>query len=155
MRIMKNINTGDLEYAPAISADGLELYFTRASQTSVSIMLATRTSLNDPFGEPLALRQLMGFVEAPSISLDLQELFFHKKVDDTFGIYRAERRTALTEPRPQGSVTKNRKLRQTGSLLPPAPLAGLLDGAKLHILLARRLQSVLPLRSKGNCAILP
>jgi hypothetical protein len=90
-RILKNINTGDLQYAPAISADGLELYFTRASQTSVSIMVATRPSVKDPFGEPLALRQLMGFVEAPSISLDLQEMFFHKKVGNTFGIYRAER----------------------------------------------------------------
>jgi hypothetical protein len=90
-RILKNINTGDLQYAPAISADGLELYFTRASQTSVSIMVATRTSANDPFGEPAALRQLLGFVEAPSISLDRKEMFFHKKVGNTFVIYRAER----------------------------------------------------------------
>jgi hypothetical protein len=29
--IMKNVNTGALEYAPAISADGRELFFTRAS----------------------------------------------------------------------------------------------------------------------------
>jgi hypothetical protein len=90
-RLLKNINTGDLEYAPAISADGLELYFTRARQKSVNIMVATRASVNDPFGEPLALRQLMGFVEAPSISLDLQEMFFHKKVGAIFVIYRAER----------------------------------------------------------------
>lgn len=90
-RILKNINTGDLQYAPAISADGLELYFTRASPTSVNIMVATRTSANDPFGEPTALRQLMGFVEAPSISLDCKEMFFHKKVGNTFAIYRAER----------------------------------------------------------------
>jgi hypothetical protein len=90
-RILKNINTGDLQYAPAISADGLELFFTRASRTSVNILVATRTSVNDPFGEPLALRQIMGFVEAPSISLDRKEMFFHKKVGDTFVIYRAER----------------------------------------------------------------
>jgi hypothetical protein len=90
-RIMKNINTGDLQYAPAISADGLELYFTRARQTSVNIMGATRSSVNDSFGEPLVLRALMGFVEAPSISLDGKEMFFHKKVGNTFGIYRAQR----------------------------------------------------------------
>jgi hypothetical protein len=90
-RFLKNINTGDLEYAPAISADGRELYFTRARQTSVNIMVATRTSVNDPFGEPLALRQLIGFVEAPGISLDLQEMFFHKKVGPIFVIHRAER----------------------------------------------------------------
>ena len=82
-RILKNINTGDLQYAPAISADGLELFFTRATRTSVSILVATRTSVNDPFVEPLVLRALMGFVEAPSISLDRKEMFFHKNVGHT------------------------------------------------------------------------
>jgi hypothetical protein len=91
-RIMKNINTGALQYAPAISADGLELYFTRASQlTGVRIMVAARISVNDPFGEPRALNQLTGFVEAPSISLDRKEMFFHKKVGGIFVICRAER----------------------------------------------------------------
>lgn len=58
-RIMKNINTGPLAYAPAISANGPELYFTRASQleagsggndAKVRIVVATRSSLNDAFG---------------------------------------------------------------------------------------------------------
>jgi hypothetical protein len=91
-RIMKNINTGALEYAPAISADGRELFFTRASQSSVRIMVAARTSDDVPFGEPRVLRALSGFVEAPSISLDEKEMFYHKKVGDRFAIYRAERR---------------------------------------------------------------
>ena len=52
-RIMKNINTDALEYAPSLSAYGLELYFTRASQlmagseapgAMVRIMVATRIS---------------------------------------------------------------------------------------------------------------
>jgi len=91
-RIMKNINTGALQYAPAISADGLELYFTRASPlTGVRIMVAARISVNDPFGEPRVLSQLTGFVEAPSISLDSKEMFFHKRVGEKFVIYRAER----------------------------------------------------------------
>ena len=89
-RIMRNINTGGLEYAPAISADGRELYFTRASPFP-RIMVATRTSVSQPFGEPLALSALTGFVEAPTISLDTQEMFFHKKVSQRFAIYRAER----------------------------------------------------------------
>jgi hypothetical protein len=99
-RILKNINTGALEYAPAISANGLELYFTRASQSEpgrsetgakVRIMVATRSSANEPFGEPRVLSALTGFVEAPSISLDGGELFFHKKVGDKYVIYRADR----------------------------------------------------------------
>ncbi len=93
-RIMKNINTGALQYAPAISADGRELYFTRASQlTHLRIMVATRAADHEPFGEPRALTALAGFVEAPTITLDSKEMFFHKKVGDKFVIYRAERNT--------------------------------------------------------------
>lgn len=93
--IMKNINTGALQYAPCISADGRELYFTRASlragRPSLRIMVATRASPDQPFGEPRVLRALSGYVEAPSISLDSKEMFFHRKVGDKFEIYRAER----------------------------------------------------------------
>ena len=98
--IMKNVNTSALQYAPCISADGLELYFTRASQLMAGadapgalprIMVATRTSVNEPFGEPRALTALSGFVEAPTISLDRKEMFFHKRVGKIFMIYRAER----------------------------------------------------------------
>ena len=95
--IMKNINTGALQYAPCISANGLELYFTRASQRpsgpSVRIMVATRPSADQPFGEPAVLQSLTGFVEAPSISVDGKEMFFHKKIGDRYSIYRAERNT--------------------------------------------------------------
>jgi hypothetical protein len=99
-QIMKNINTGPLAYAPAISANGLELYFTRASQSEpgatgisakVRIVVARRSSLSDPFGEPEVLGALKGFVEAPSVSRDESELFFHKKVGDKYIIYRAVR----------------------------------------------------------------
>ena len=100
-RVMQKINTGALEYAPAVSADGLELYYTRASlvmkgdrpEPSVRIMAATRASATEPFGEPRVLSALSGFVEAPTISLDRKEMFYHRKVGDKFAIYRAERRT--------------------------------------------------------------
>ncbi|MGD0302495.1 MAG: hypothetical protein ABSE86_35925 [Bryobacteraceae bacterium] len=89
---MRNVNTGALQYAPAISADGLELYFTRATPAALPrIMLATRNSVNDPFGEPRVLEALTGFVEAPSISLDRNEMFFHKRVGEKFVIFWAER----------------------------------------------------------------
>jgi hypothetical protein len=54
-------------------------------------MVATRTSADVPFDEPRGLRALTGFVEAPIISLDGKEMFYHKKVGDKFAIYRAER----------------------------------------------------------------
>ena len=90
--IMKNVNTSALEYAPAISADGLELYFTGVSEgTGPRIMVATRAATDKPFDQPCAIKALTGFVEGPSIPLDGKELFFHKKLNNTFVIFRAER----------------------------------------------------------------
>jgi hypothetical protein len=85
--IMKKVNTGGFEYAPTISADGLELYYNSGPR----IMVATRTSTDQPFGAPRIIKALTGFVEAPSISLDRKELFLHKRVNDTFVIFRAVR----------------------------------------------------------------
>src|ERR1700732_2696568 len=49
--IMRNVNTPALEYAPDISGDGLELYFTRASEeTGLRVMLARRDSGDTPLG---------------------------------------------------------------------------------------------------------
>lgn len=98
--ILKNINTGALNYAPCISADGLELFFTRASrrklpsgaiEPGVRIMVATRTSADAPFGTPAVLHALPGFVEAPTLSLDGKEMFFHQKVGNRYVIERATR----------------------------------------------------------------
>lgn len=100
--IMMNINTGPLAYAPAISADGLELFFTRASMSAsgpaeerarLRIVVATRTSVYEPFGEPRVLTALTGYVEAPSISQDGLELFFHKKIGSRYLIYRAVKKS--------------------------------------------------------------
>jgi hypothetical protein len=98
--LLINVNTDALNYAPCISANGLELFFTRASrrmnaagklEPTVRILVATRTATNNSFGKPEVLGALQGFVEAPSISLDEKELFFHKKIGDRFVIERAER----------------------------------------------------------------
>ena len=106
-RIMKNINSGALQYAPAISADGRELFFTRASQLMAGadapgalprIMVARRNSVTEPFGEPRVLAALAGFVEAPSVSLDGKEMFFHKKIGEKFLIYRAVRQCQHGNP---------------------------------------------------------
>jgi hypothetical protein len=100
--LLAHVNTPALEYAPAISADGLELYFTRASQlmagrdgqgAKLRIMVARRPRADAPFDAPRVLEALDGFVEAPSLSLDGREMFFHKKVEGRFVIHRAERRS--------------------------------------------------------------
>lgn len=116
--LLSNQNTTALEYAPCLSADGLELFFTRAGKLSKAdarrkfddphdksndrevyfrIMVARRKSTADPFGKPSALGALAGFVEAPTITDDKKEMFYHKKMGDQFRIFRAVRNSAATE----------------------------------------------------------
>lgn len=92
--IMKRINTEqDLEYAPSITSDGLELFFTRFNEcTSLpEILVAKRGSLSEPFRTPERIGVLTGFVEAPSITQDKKMLYYHQKVDGVFTIYKASR----------------------------------------------------------------
>jgi len=88
------INSGDPEYAPALSADGLELYFTRVTGIwpfrSPKIFRATRGTLEQPFGKPARVEAIDGFVEGPSIAAD-GTIYFHKKVDGRFEIWRLRR----------------------------------------------------------------
>lgn len=95
--LMRAINTAPLQYAPAITADGLELYFTRATlkpPLPLETMVATRKSVNEPFGTPVRLPVIEGFSEAPSLTLDRKELYFHHQdpVTKRFSIYRVTRR---------------------------------------------------------------
>jgi polyhydroxybutyrate depolymerase len=95
--ILGQINTAErLEYAPAISPDNLELFFTRAERSSgrviaVHIYRAVRSRVADPFGAPEAIGAISGFVEAPSLSSDGRSLYYHKKDGDRFFVYRVTR----------------------------------------------------------------
>jgi hypothetical protein len=101
-KILKEVNSGPLQYAPAITDDGLELYFTRCENSAVptagmtmpplmQTMVAFRKKTDEPFGRPVRLNAIEGFAEAPSLTLDKRELFFHKKVADRFRIFRLQR----------------------------------------------------------------
>jgi len=93
--LLGKVNRGGLVYAPAVSPDGRELYFTRASfPAGMRVLVATRAAEGEPFGEPRVLSALSGKVEAPSVSSDLQELFFHKDVGGRWKIFRARRNEA-------------------------------------------------------------
>jgi len=92
--ILAAVNTGALEYAPAISGDGRELFFTRADEQGPRIMVAVRKDVSSPFGTPERLTALAGFVEAPSVAPDGHEIFFHRKEGPRFLIYRSERAVA-------------------------------------------------------------
>jgi len=90
-RIMKTINAGTLNYAPATSASGLEIYFTRVSPSGPAIYLASRSDTSAPFGEPGKIEAASGFVEGPTLSPDEKSLYYHKRENGHFVIYRLSR----------------------------------------------------------------
>ncbi len=99
-RIMANINTGQLEYAPATTGDELTLYFTRADldnlltsrgDAELGIYVASRKSPDEPFGMPVKIDAIRGFVEAPTVAPD-GAIYFHKNDGGKFVLYRAERK---------------------------------------------------------------
>jgi len=95
--ILKNVNTPALEYAPCTSGDQLELYFTRVDApltiaSVTQIYVAVRKSITEPFGQPVPLGALTGFVEAPTITGDGKRLYFHRrKADGKFAAYLTRR----------------------------------------------------------------
>ena len=92
--IFLHINTDALEYAPAISSDELEIFFTRLEQDLSSppaIYRAVRNSTEDPFGKPELVSGISGFVEAATLSSDGSTLYYHKKENNLFVIFRVIR----------------------------------------------------------------
>jgi Tol biopolymer transport system component len=88
--ILARVNTNALEYAPSISADGLELFFTRKTK-GLAIYQARRSARGEPFGEPERIAAIAGFVEAPSITADGRTLYYHRRGLRGFRIYRVIR----------------------------------------------------------------
>ncbi len=90
--IMKKVNTSkNLEYAPAISSSGLELFFTRLNGTDAALYVATRTDASSPFGVPRKITAANGFVEGPTLSPDEKSLYYHKREGNLCVIYRVTR----------------------------------------------------------------
>lgn len=90
--IFKNINTKAIEYAVAISADELEIYFTRLNPpitpTSIpEIFYATRNDKESSFDFPRKVPNINGFVEAATISPDNKLIYFHKKSGEKISLF--------------------------------------------------------------------
>jgi hypothetical protein len=93
--VMANVNTDKLEYAPAISADGLELFFTRFDPGTAEsrIYRSVRSGKSGAFGAPQLVSAIEGFVEGPAFSPDEKSLYYHRKNTGTelYEIYRVTR----------------------------------------------------------------
>jgi hypothetical protein len=91
--ILKNINSDLPEYAASLSSDGLELFFNRSNLPhDFKIMKASRSSINEAFGIPLEIETTSGgIIEGASITSDGKELFYHKKINGQFKIFKVRR----------------------------------------------------------------
>ena len=94
-RLLAAVNTPEgLEYAPATTADGLTLFFTRlpADLSGLPvIMMSVRQSLEAPFSEPVAVPGITGFAEAPTVSPDGRRLYYHRRQGAGFALYTVSR----------------------------------------------------------------
>ena len=94
--IVANVNTAaGLEYAPAISADGRELFFTRLNLSAMQarIYRSTRTSSTATFATPQLVSAISGFAEGPALSPAEKSLSYHREnaANGRFEIYRVTR----------------------------------------------------------------
>ncbi len=90
--IMATVNdTNYVVYAPHISSDGLELYYTRFSQSALlntEICVAVRTGTLQVFGTPVVIYSANGFApEAPTLSTDKNKLYYHKTQGGIYKIF--------------------------------------------------------------------
>jgi hypothetical protein len=105
--IMKSINDSNYNfYAPCITSDDLELYFTRYPRDTITIgtlfeiCVAVRNSSLDTFSTPVVLfsDSIANLIEAPTLTKDKQIMYYHVKTptshkvvmryrDNTTGVY--------------------------------------------------------------------
>ncbi len=90
--ILASINAKGLNYAPAASASELEIFFTRLDGGGPAIYTAHRSATTSPFGEPMKIAAIGGFVEGPTLSPDGKSLYYHRRDGARFDLYRVTRR---------------------------------------------------------------
>lgn len=89
--LLAAINTADLEYAPCLSRNGLELYFSRYAGGEFAIYRSTRWRNDATFEVPQRVRIVDDFIEAPALSPDERSLYFHRRVGARFEVWRVSR----------------------------------------------------------------
>lgn len=81
--IFSNINdTNYIVYAPQITPDGLELYYSRLliGGYDTEICVSVRNSVSDVFSFPMIIHSNFGyFPEAASPTIDKQKIYYHQK----------------------------------------------------------------------------
>ena len=93
--LLQHINNADyIFYAPCISSDNLEFYYTRylkgtiTSNTLFEICVAVRDNSKADFSTPKVLfsEVISDLIEAPTLSTDKSILYYHRKVANSHKI---------------------------------------------------------------------
>lgn len=93
--VLQNINNENyIYYAPCISSDNLEFYFTRylkgqiTQATVFEICVAVRSDSSKQFSVPKVLfsETISDIIEAPTLSVDKKIIYYHKKISGTHQI---------------------------------------------------------------------
>jgi hypothetical protein len=86
-----NDTTNYIVYAPQLSEDGLELYFTRLLHNSINteICVSSRLSTSAAFGAPSVLvsSPTGELPEAATVSADKSKIYYHKKQGGVFKLF--------------------------------------------------------------------
>jgi Tol biopolymer transport system component len=86
------VNTAALEYAPCISRDDRELFFTRSAHGRSQLYRSTRNGSDSPFLAPSLIDEVKsGTAEGPALSADERSLYFHQLDGGLFAIFRIRR----------------------------------------------------------------
>jgi len=100
--ILQNINDANyIYYAPCISSDNLELYFTRylkgeiTSSTTFEICVAVRSNSSSEFSIPSVLfsENISNLIEAPTLTVDKKIIYYHQKTSNSHKIMMRYRNT--------------------------------------------------------------
>jgi hypothetical protein len=76
-------------YAPHITRDGMELYYTRIlnSTLQTEICVSTRANTSSPFGAPTVIHAASSLApEGPTVTTDKSRLYYHKKIGGVYSI---------------------------------------------------------------------
>jgi hypothetical protein len=93
--ILQNINNAThLVYAPSISSDGKEIYFTRIKKGSflTEICVSVRKNTLESFSVPKVLKILGDTPEAVSVTDDKSRIYYHKKYNGIYQIFTMKRK---------------------------------------------------------------
>lgn len=99
--LLRLVNSDELEYAPAVSSDGLELFFTRVREIRADaeprIWRSVRRSVREAFAAPQVVGAIAGFAEAPALSPDGLSLYYHARVNGRFAVFRVTRQGGVVD----------------------------------------------------------